>query len=306
MSILDESTVKENTTDNCQASEARPIKPVELDRLIARIREVSTLPHIAVKVMAVANNPYTGAAELKAIVEKDPSLCARVLRTVNSSAYSLYSKITNLQQAISYLGCQQIRNLAVTASIQGFFKKQDDIGPYRREELWKHMVSVGICTRLIAIRQGLLNFEDAYLAGLMHDFGIIMEDQQIHGSFGAMIQSLDGRQSLEEVERAYLGFDHAILGSRIAEAWKFPPTVKAAIRFHHHSDKYHSDGDQIVRCVEVANFLCSAKGISSVGINLVTLSREVVAALSYTKADLEILMIDLDHEMQRYTDLFAV
>jgi HD-like signal output (HDOD) protein len=168
------------------------------------------------------------------------------------------------------------------------------------------MVSVGICTRLIAIRQGLQNFEDAYLAGLMHDFGIIMEDQQIHEPFKAMIRSLDDHHSLAEAERACLGFDHAILGSRIAEAWKFPPTVRAAIRFHHHSDKYHGEGAKIVGCVEVANFLCSSKGISSVGINLVTLSREVVAALSYTREDLEILMTDLDHEMERYTDLFAV
>jgi HD-like signal output (HDOD) protein len=87
-----------------------------------------------------------------------------VLRCVNSSAYAIRTKITNLQHAISFLGVKQIRNLAMTASISKLFAKEESIGPYNRLGLWRHMIAVGVCARLIAARLSLKEFEDVVLA----------------------------------------------------------------------------------------------------------------------------------------------
>ena len=290
---------QEACTDTC-------IAQVPIETVVGRIAEVSTLPHVALKVMEVANDPASGAAELRGAVEGDAALSARVLRTVNSSAYALRSKITNLQQAISYLGFSQIRNLAITASVSDSFKRDEAIGFYRRSSLWRHLVAVGICSRLIAARQKLPNFEDAYLAGLLHDFGIILEDQHASTAFKTMIQSLDMGKPLIEAEQAYLGFDHTQLGSRVADAWKFPPAARAAIRFHHMSGNCRDDEAPIVRCVEVANFICSVKGIPSIGVNLVQPPHDAIAALSFRKEDIKILVTDLDNEMIRHESLFTL
>ena len=100
-------------------------------------------------------------------------------------------RITNLQQAIAYLGMKQIRNLAVTASVNELFKKDEALGGYRRSQLWKHLVSVGICGRLIAMRRKFANFEDVFLSGLMHDIGIILADQHAHANFASVVQAVD-------------------------------------------------------------------------------------------------------------------
>ena len=94
------------------------------DQMIRRIQEISSLPQVAMRVIQVANDANTGASELKEVMEYDPALCARVLRCVNSSAYATRVKITNLQQAIAYLGIRQIRNLALTASVSNLFKQR--------------------------------------------------------------------------------------------------------------------------------------------------------------------------------------
>src|SRR5262245_37069549 len=112
-----------------------------VDKVARRIDGISTLPHVALRVMEVASDERTGAAELKAVLEGDPALSARVLRSVNSSAYALRTKVTNLQLAIAYLGLKQIRNLAVTASVSDIFKKDEQIGSYSRGGLWRHLVS---------------------------------------------------------------------------------------------------------------------------------------------------------------------
>jgi HD-like signal output (HDOD) protein len=80
-------------------------------------------------VLSVANDPNSGAADLRDLLETDASLSARVLRVVNSSAYALRTKITNLQQSIAYLGLKQVRNLAMTASVSELFAQSDSISP---------------------------------------------------------------------------------------------------------------------------------------------------------------------------------
>ncbi len=274
--------------------------------LVRRIDEISTLPEVAVRVLEVANDPHSGAPELKEVMETDVALSARVLRCVNSSAYAVRMKITNLQQAIAYLGVKQVRNLAMTASVSGLFQQNETIGPYCRLQLWRHLVSVGIGARLIAMRLKSMDFEDVFLAGLLHDIGIVLEDQYTHGPFTDIMTSLDEEKTLCDVERSHLGFDHTQIGSDAAKLWRFPEPVKAAIRYHHCSASYRGHDVNLVRCVELANLICTLKGISSVGVKLVRFSRHVLSSLGMTKEDIAILAEDFDAEFAGNASLFQI
>jgi putative nucleotidyltransferase with HDIG domain len=277
-----------------------------LQKVVRQIHDVSTLPQIALRVMEVANDPNSGAADLKETMESDAALSARVLRQVNSSAYALRTPVTNLQQAIAYLGMKQIRNLAMTVSVGKMFEKDDCVGPYRRSQLWRHLVSVGIAARMIAMRMNMANFEDMFLAGLLHDLGIIFEDEHLSGAFAEIVTSPEEKATLAELERRRLGFDHTQLGAAVAEQWGFPDAATAAIRYHHMSSEYRGSQANVVRCVELANVLCSHKGITSVGRNLVKLSRSVVVALSLGKEDFVVLIEDLDGELSANASLFQM
>lgn len=287
-----------------QSGTARPTPKIEA--LVRRIDEISTLPHVALQVVRIASDEHSTAGDLKKVMESDVALSARILRCVNSSAYALRSKITNLQHAVTYLGMKQIRNLAMTASVADLFKKDEKIGQYRRLDLWRHLVSVGICARLIAMRRRIGDFEDAFLAGLMHDIGIVLEDQHVHDQFSRVVQSLDAQKPLTEVERSRLSFDHTVLGEMVAENWKFPEVVRVAIRHHHASVSYRGPAIDVLRCVEVANLLCTLKGITSVGLKLVRTSAPAIEGLSLTSDDLAVLAEDLDVELRQNASLFTV
>lgn len=269
-----------------------------LGRVARQIKEISTLPQVALRLTGVADDPHSEAADIKQAMESDAALSARVLRHVNSSAHALRGKITNLEDAIIYLGTNSIRNLALTSSVSELFRENATIGPYRRSELWRHMVSVGICSRMIAKRLGLADFEDMFLAGLLHDIGIVLEDQYLHDDFSQVVCSLQEDRTLAEIERSHLGFDHAALGAQVGQLWGFPEAVTAAVRYHHMSVNYRGDHIDTVRCVEVANLICTLKGITSVGLALVKYSGPAVAGLSLTRDDLARLMEDLDQELR--------
>ena len=281
-------------------------RPPDLDSVVRRIDEISTLPAVALRLMEVAGDVGSSAADLKEVLESDTALCARVLQCVNSSVYAVRTRITNLQQAIAYLGLQQIRNLAMTASVSEFFKTDAVIGSYARAGLWKHLVSVGICARLIAKRRRMANFEDTFLAGLLHDIGIVLMDQSVHDEFSKVIVSLKGDKTLVQAERELVGFDHTELGERIAREWGFPDAARAAIRHHHASVLYKGNEIDVVRCVEVANLLCTLKGFSSVGLKLVPLSKPAIAGLRLTKEDIAVLIEDLDAEIESNAGLFHI
>ena len=108
------------------------------------------------------------------------------------------------------------------------------------------------------------------------------------------------------MEREHLGFDHTALGEKIGQTWGFPDGAKAAIRHHHASVNYRGEHIDIVRCVEVANLLCTLKGISSVGLKLVKFSGPAIAGLALTKEDVAILAEDLQEELDSNASLFQV
>ncbi len=281
-------------------------KPPTLEAAARRIREISTLPHVAIQVMEVAGNPDSGARELKEAMESDASLSARVLRCVNSSAYATRSKITNLQQAIAYLGMRQVRNLAVTASVSQLFKQEEPIGDYQRDGLWRHLVAVGICARLLAMSKGFQDFEDVFLAGLMHDIGIIFEDQHLHNEFVDIIQSLPEVKSFPKAERQRLGFDHTTLAAKVTKSWGFPETVSAAVRYHHDSTRYEGEHLRIVQCVEVADMICECKQITSVGTRFARLPKAALEGLSLSKEDIVVLAEALGNELEQNQDLLQI
>jgi len=286
-------------------SSACPPAPL-LTEVVRRVQEISTLPHVALRVMEVANNPSSGATDLKCVLEQDPALSARVLRCVNSSAYALRQKITNLQHAIGYLGVKQVRNLAMTAAVSDLFRRDESCGTYRRSELWRHLVSVGVGARMIALRMNFLNFEDMFLAGLLHDIGIILEDQYLHEHFRHALGQIADGQMFIEAERECLGFDHTVLGERVAEKWGFPETVRAAIRYHHGSERYRGEHTSLVQCVEVANVICTLKGICSVGVKRAPFCRSAIDGLSLTREDILALAEALDEELSNSAALLAI
>ena len=274
--------------------------------VLRQIDEISTIPQIVVRFIETSNDPDASMEDLQEIVKCDPAMASRILRLVNSSAFGVRSRITNLQQAIGYLGIKQVRNLVVAISVSNLFRTHGCLENYERIKLWKHMVSVAICSRLIANMSRAPDAEEYFLAGLLHDVGIVLEDQFIHQPFCRLIKSLDEERTLSECEHDWFHFDHAMLGEAVARQWLFPEAVCAAIRHHHQSEAYSGEDALIVRTVELANSVCSQMGITSVGVNLV---RDVTPAkldIPMSAEALRELISQLQEEIHRAAGLIEL
>jgi len=124
------------------------------------------------------------------VIESDPTLALRILRTVNSSYLGLTNRVADRKSAISLLGFREVRNLALTVYVGRLFKESGVYRGFTRDGLWNHMVTVATTARMIAKVCHKAGPDEAYLAGLLHDVGYILIDQFLRRHFISVLDRL--------------------------------------------------------------------------------------------------------------------
>ena len=188
--------------------------------------------------MSVINNPKSSATDLKNIIEKDPHLSARLLKLTNSAYYGFRRKISNVHEAIVCIGFNTVKELALNQKVCELFQHDINIEGYSRTLLWEHSVAVALCNKSIYMKEFQESGENIYTAGLLHNIGIIVEDQFLQERFRAiLVQSRKEECNLLSAEKNIFGFDHTDIGRALADNWGFPEGLVIAIGNHHEPDR---------------------------------------------------------------------
>lgn len=228
----------------------------ELQKAMARVTEISSLPEVTTRIVEVVENPKSTAQDMHDIVKNDPALAAKILKVVNSAFYGLPSQIATLDRAIVMLGLSAVKNIALAASLSRLFRPGVISERFAARDLWNHCISVGVCTRLIA-QASFGQVEEAFVAGLVHDMGLLVEYQVFPAKLKVTVERCDGHaQDFCAVEREVIGADHQAFGAAMAAKWKFPPALRAAISHHHHAENLKPEFKRIVTAVQIADTVC--------------------------------------------------
>ena len=140
------------------------------------------------------------------------------------------------------------------------FQKEDYINGHTRISLWKHSVAVVLCSKLIFRREFRERGENIYVAGLLHDIGIIVLDQFIHNGFkGIVKKSRKEKNNLVNIEDDALGFNHTEIGMAIAESWDFPVELIKAIENHHNPTNVDDEYYKISSTIFIADYAIQDK-----------------------------------------------
>jgi HD-like signal output (HDOD) protein len=169
---------------------------------------------IFTRIDEAVNNPRSSLADIGRIISEDSSLTARLLKIVNSAFYSFPSKIETISRAVTVVGTQQLRDLALATSVMKLFQ---GIPPdlISMEAFWKHSIACGVAARVRGSKREA-NIERFFVAGILHDIGrlILHAGSRLDAPHWVVAMpvgiALQGRN--EE-----LGFDHASLGRVLLE-----------------------------------------------------------------------------------------
>jgi HD-like signal output (HDOD) protein len=198
------------------------------------VENLPTLPVIVQQIQKLIENPNSNMSQIALIITRDQSIAARVVRLVNSAFYGLGNKISSIQQAIMLLGLNTVKNLVIGVSVVKTFEGARNASIFDREKFWLHSFACATGARLIARKLGREEPEDYFMAGLLHDIGILVLDQFFHEEFIEIVQrTLRTNNELTDVETSVLGITHCEIGGFMAAKWRIPEYLSLAIRHHH-------------------------------------------------------------------------
>ena len=195
--------------------------------------EVSSLPAVFARINEAVNNPRSSMNDIEKIISEDAGLTARLLMVVNSAFFNFPQRVESIPKAISIVGTQQLRDLALAISVIRLFK---GIPPdlVNIEQFWKHSIGVGIAARTLAAFRRETNVERFFVAGILHDTGRLVMYMKIPDlSREALLRSRKNNELLYVAEAEQLGFDHASVGRVLMQAWKLPFYQEEIVAFHH-------------------------------------------------------------------------
>ena len=231
--------------------------------IVQRVQALATLPTVAAKIMKVADDPNASIARLHGVLNEDPVLAARVLKVVNSAFYRRSQAIASTLTAIHVLGVSSVRSIAVAASLTRLFRGPQAGRLKEIDGLWDHAVAVGVAARALAVRTQVTTPDEAQLAGVLHDLGIVVALQGDFPHFRTVIEQAvaEPARAFRDVEREVMTVDHQQLGAALCEAWNFPPQLVNVCLHHHDPLSLPEEERALPALVHVADVLAAQAGI---------------------------------------------
>lgn len=204
-------------------------------RLAAKMDRLPTIPTLYTELIDKLQSPDAMLDDLAEIVQRDIGMTAKILKLVNSAFFGLSRRIASPTEAVSYLGIETIKSLAL--SLHAFSQYQSSsAGGISLEDVWNHSLLVSDAARAFARLEGLGRKEqdEAYVGGLLHDTGKVVLACNRPDDYKEVLRIAHADAiSLLAAERQVFNCTHADLGGYLLGLWGLPPAVVDTISFHH-------------------------------------------------------------------------
>jgi HD-like signal output (HDOD) protein len=223
------------------------------------------------------------------VIRVDPALSSRLLKVVNSAFYGLPGQIASVDRAIVLLGLSAVKNIAIASSMAHLFHGGRTVDGFSGLELWRHSIAVAVASRLLTAAQGRPTVEEVFLAGLIHDLGLLVERQVYPKELAQIITRHRAEQvDFTALEQEVIGADHAAFGMALATKWRFPRALCTTIGYHHKPQDLAEVNRELPVLACIADILACRAGIgfSATAANGAC-TEETLKILKLTEANLD-------------------
>lgn len=225
----------------------------DIRTIVGQLDRLPSTPQTYWDLTNAASRPEAGVVEFAAIVEQDPAMSLKVLQLVNSAYFGLAQRVTSVHQAVSRLGVELLKALALSVHAFGTLKAPPVKG-FSLEQLQQHSLltaRVGKCFVPDIKRAG-----EVFSAALMHDVGKLVLAVGVPELFAAVVQQhVETRRPYYALERETLGVTHAEVGAYLLGYWGLPLPLVEAIAFHHTPSLVAEGSAETLAAVHVADAL---------------------------------------------------
>jgi HD-like signal output (HDOD) protein len=239
--------------------------PVGKQILLQRIdglRQIPTIPVVLAPLLKYLQQPVEqlDVQKVTNLLAQDKSLTAQCLQMANSPLFGRWQKVESLRGAVVSLGFHHVSDIAMSCGVLNMLPgDKTSLDP---AVFWEHALGCALVCRRLAREVNLVDPGKAYLAGLLHDLGIIVNLWVLPQEFRKAyeIAKTEGIP-LHEAEQRSLGFTHCDSGRLLAKQWALGPDLIEVIT-HHNSPEISSPHAVLVALVHIADQLCRMSGLN--------------------------------------------
>jgi len=227
---------------------------VHLRAIVGRLGHLPSAPRTYTRLQQLVQSNDVSVRRLAQVVYEDPAVCAKVLQVVNSAFFRLARRITNIEQAISYLGINAIRTLVLSSEVFSSWRLSPSLPGFDPETLQQRAHRVASAACALADTQSMR--DDALLAGLFHNIGhwiLLQESPQQLAQ--AMAMARTERMPLKQAESKVMGASHAEIGAYLLGLWGLPHSVIEAVAFQHCPRRVHQASYDVLAMLALARTL---------------------------------------------------
>jgi HD-like signal output (HDOD) protein len=194
----------------------------EINRAIEKGELVlPTLPEVALQVQDAMQKNDVALNEISDIIAADSALSARIMKIANSPIYRGRVAISSLPQAVSRLGIKNVRTLVCSFVMQQMFQSTNEGLDHLFREAWESSVQIAAISKVLAQQVSHLDAEQAMLAGLIHNLGVLPIITFSEEQNELMLNSVDLASFAEKHSPE--------IGTRITESWGFCKSLVDAV-----------------------------------------------------------------------------
>lgn len=237
----------------------------DLEKLIRETGDIPSLPTVATKVLQMVNSDNISLDELERTIETDQAFSSRVLKIANSSFYGRNRSVDSVSAALMLIGFKTMSSLVVATAMKDVHRRY---GLFE-QKLWDHSLGVALAASLLARETRMVTPDEAHVAGLIHDVGKTVLNNNIPDQYMMVVENVyGGGGSFLQVEDALLGYNHCNVGGFIARKWKLPKNLEVVIEYHHAAGLpagVDSTYEPVCQIVSVADAMANCLGIGLSG-----------------------------------------
>jgi EAL and modified HD-GYP domain-containing signal transduction protein len=159
---------------------------------------------ILMQLLSALNSPDVQIETLRQLIERDPALTFKLLRLINSAAFSLRHQVSSLQEALVYLGINQLKKWVSLIVLADNYSKPS--------ELTRQILMLARMSELAAIDTDGVDADQAFMAGLL-----LHLDALLNISLDEILTQVDVADSI----RAALKGEATPLGTLLRQVQRF-------------------------------------------------------------------------------------
>jgi putative nucleotidyltransferase with HDIG domain len=228
---------------------------------VHRIDTIPAIPAVFLPLLKMLGSSTEGVAldEVVRLVSYDGTIAAQCLRVAGSPLFGLAQAPKSIKGAVISLGLRRVETIVLTCCLgQAFPARSWVLDP---AVFWRHSLGCAMVCRKFSGKLTEADGEKAYMGGLLHDIGFMVNCLVFPKEFATAIERARRDEiPLHEAEESTMGFTHCETGRALAEKWKLGDDITEVIA-HHHALEQSQGAQPLVALVHLSDLLCRMRGL---------------------------------------------